>query len=203
MLECIIFYYQIVVEYYRKDWRLMVRIHQRVHERHPELDDGDVEAAWESYCFAAVRMPGEREMRTGYDPQGRYIEMVDSTARRRVARLPRYDAAEQEDAEGDREREKERLLMEYRLANGSVITDEDIERECAEYESGSWEGSLVNLRVGRPRLSEVEANANLSFKCPKTGADLIERAAAACGMRKSEFLRSAAIEKAERILRSA
>ena len=25
--------------------------------------------------------------------------------------------------------------MEYRLANGSVITDEDIERECAEYES--------------------------------------------------------------------
>ena len=93
--------------------------------------------------------------------------------------------------------------MEYRLANGSVITDEDIERECAEYESGSWEGNLVNLRVGRPRLSEVEANANLSFKCPKTGADLIERAAAACGMRTSEFLRSAAIEKAERILRSA
>ena len=90
--------------------------------------------------------------------------------------------------------------MEYRLANGSAITDEDIERECAEYESGSWEGSLVNFRVGRPRLSEVEANANLSFKCPKTGAD---RAAAACGMRKSEFLRSAAIEKAERILRSA
>lgn len=93
--------------------------------------------------------------------------------------------------------------MEYRLANGAAITDEDIERECAEYESGSWTGSLTNLRVGRPRLSDGEANANLSFKCPKTGADLIERAAAACGMRKSEFLRSAAIEKAEEILRSA
>ncbi len=93
--------------------------------------------------------------------------------------------------------------MEFRLANGTVITDEDIERECAEYESGSWTGALANLRVGRPRLSEGEANANLSFKCPKTGADLIERAAAACGMRKSEFLRSAALEKAERILRSA
>ena len=37
--------------------------------------------------------------------------------------------------------------MEYRLANGSAITDEDIERECAEYESGSWEGNLVNLRA--------------------------------------------------------
>ena len=93
--------------------------------------------------------------------------------------------------------------MEYRLANGTAITDEDIERECAEYESGSWTESLTNLRVGRPRLSDGEANANLSFKCPKTGADLIERAAAACGMRKSEFLRSAAIEKAEEILRSA
>ncbi len=93
--------------------------------------------------------------------------------------------------------------MEYRLANGIAITDEDIERECAEYESGSWVGSLTNLRVGRPRLSDGEVNANLSFKCPKTGADLIERAAAACGMRKSEFLRSAAIEKAEEILRSA
>ena len=31
--------------------------------------------------------------------------------------------------------------MEYRLANGSAITDEDIERECAEYESGSWRGA--------------------------------------------------------------
>lgn len=93
--------------------------------------------------------------------------------------------------------------MEFRLANGTVITNEDIERECAEYESGSWTGTLTSLRVGRPRLSDGEGNANLSFKCPKTGADLIERAAAACGMHKSEFLRSAAIEKAEKILRSA
>ena len=44
--------------------------------------------------------------------------------------------------------------MEYRLANGSAITDEDIERECAEYESGSWEGNLVNLRADRSKLSE-------------------------------------------------
>lgn len=54
----------------------MVQIHPRVHERHPELDDEDVEAAWENYCFAAVRIPGEREMRTGYDLRGRYVEMV-------------------------------------------------------------------------------------------------------------------------------
>lgn len=54
----------------------MVQIHRRVHERHPELDVGDVEAAWENYRFAAVRVPGEQEMRTGYGPRGRYIEMV-------------------------------------------------------------------------------------------------------------------------------
>lgn len=54
----------------------MVQIHPRVHERHPELDDRDVEEAWEHYRFAAVRVPGEREMRTGYDLRGRYIEMV-------------------------------------------------------------------------------------------------------------------------------
>lgn len=62
--------------------------------------------------------------------------------------------------------------MEFRLANGSTITDEDIERECAEYESGSWEGDLVSIRVGRPSLSEGETNTNLSFKCQKTGSDL-------------------------------
>lgn len=55
--------------------------------------------------------------------------------------------AEQEDAEGARGRERERSLMEFRLADGTVITDEDIERECAEYESGSWTGTLTGLRV--------------------------------------------------------
>lgn len=50
--------------------------------------------------------------------------------------------------------------MEYRLANGGVITDEDIEKECAEYESGTWEGHLANPRVGevkrKPDASELE-----------------------------------------------
>ena len=104
---------------------------------------------------------------------------------------------------GGGKNEDERTPMEFRLADGTAITDEDIERECAEYESGSWSGNLTSLRVGRPRLSDGEDDTNLSFKCPKTDADLIERAAAACGMQKSEFLRSAAIEKAEKILRLA
>jgi hypothetical protein len=48
----------------------------------------------------------------------------------------------------------------HRLANGGVITDEDIEKECAEYESGTWEGHLANPRVGevkrKPDASELE-----------------------------------------------
>ena len=96
-----------------------------------------------------------------------------------------------------------RTLMEFGLASGTAITDEDIERECAEYESGSWAGTLTGLRAGRPGLSDGEADASLSFKCQKTDAVLIERAASACGMQKSESLRSAAIETAEKILRSA
>ena len=99
--------------------------------------------------------------------------------------------------------EDEGTPMEFGLASGTAITDGAIERECAEYESGSWAGTLTGLRVGRPGLSDGEDGADLSFKCPKTDAALIERAAAACGMQKSEFLRSAAIEKAEKILRSA
>ena len=99
--------------------------------------------------------------------------------------------------------EDEGTLMEFGLANGTAITNEDIERECTEYESGSWAGALTGLRVGRPELSDGETDASLSFKCPKTDAVLIERAAAAFGMQKSEFLRSAAIEMAEKILGSA
>ena len=37
--------------------------------------------------------------------------------------------------------------MEFRLANGTVITNEDIERECAEYESGSWAGTLTDRHM--------------------------------------------------------
>lgn len=36
--------------------------------------------------------------------------------------------------------------MEFGLASGTVITNEDIERECAEYESGSWAGILTLTR---------------------------------------------------------
>ncbi len=92
-------------------------------------------------------------------------------------------------------------MSEYELANGYILTDEEIERRAKAWEDGTWEGSLIELRAGRPRLS-VEPNANLSFKCPESSAEMIESAAKALGVKKSAFIRDAAIERAARVLAS-
>lgn len=41
----------------------------------------------------------------------------------------------------------------YKLANGYELTDEEIERRAAEYESGNWSGSLEAIHPGRPAVS--------------------------------------------------
>ena len=87
----------------------------------------------------------------------------------------------------------------YKLSNGYSLTDEEIEKRAQQWEDGTWEGSLATIRVGRPSLSH-EPNANISFKCPESGAELIERAAKAAGVKKSAFIREAALEKALRTL---
>lgn len=55
------------------------------------------------------------------------------------------------------------------------------------------------MHADRPHLS-VEPSIRLPFKCPKSGADMIARAADAIGIKKSEFIRDAALEKAARVL---
>ena len=90
-------------------------------------------------------------------------------------------------------------MAEYRLSNGCILDDAEIEKRAKEWEDGTWAGQLVDLRVGRPRLS-AEPNANLSFKCPESGAAMIARAAELSGMKKSAFIREAALEKAARVL---
>ena len=92
---------------------------------------------------------------------------------------------------------------EYTLSNGRDLSEAVIEARAALWESGEWTGELVALRVGRPRLSPTEPNANISFKCPESAADLIEKAARTQGVKKSEFIREAALEKATRVLASA
>lgn len=93
-------------------------------------------------------------------------------------------------------------MAEHKLENGYVLTDDEIEKRAQEWEDGTWKGHLVEMRVGRPRLSE-EPNANLSFKCPESGANMIEEAARLLGVKKSAFMREAALEKASRVLANA
>lgn len=54
----------------------MTEVHSRVHERHPELVDGDVRHAWENYEFSAIRKRAEIEVRLGFDSIGRCLEMI-------------------------------------------------------------------------------------------------------------------------------
>lgn len=75
------------------------------------------------------------------------VDFSNSVPNPYIGKVRRRVVAEQEVTEGTRGRERERSPMEFRLANGTVITDEDIERESAEYESGSWEGTLTGRQV--------------------------------------------------------
>lgn len=45
-------------------------------------------------------------------------------------------------------------MAEWKLANGYILTDEEIERRAAEYESGNWEGHLERIHQGRPPVSD-------------------------------------------------
>lgn len=93
-------------------------------------------------------------------------------------------------------------MSEYRLKNGKILTDEQIEKECNEYESGTWVGHLENIRVGRPSLS-TSGSCPITFKCGIDDTNRIERAAKIAGVNRSSFIRSAALEKAEKVLQEA
>ena len=80
--------------------------------------------------------------------------------------------------------------MKYEFADGEILTDEDIERECAEYEDGTWEGGLKNYRIGRPRYSDEELGT-IVFKAPLSKIEAMERKAREQGVSKSQFMRDA------------
>ena len=73
--------------------------------------------------------------------------------------------------------------MEFKLANGTALTDDEIDRECEEYESGTWSGSLTNLRVG-PQALQRGAQRQPLLQMPRDGG----RSYRACrrGMRHGE-----------------
>lgn len=65
-------------------------------------------------------------------------------------------------------------MSEYHLSNGTVITDEDLEKEALEYEKGEWDGHLVSARSGRPRISD-EALVTVPVKFPVSMVAAIDR----------------------------
>lgn len=45
-------------------------------------------------------------------------------------------------------------MAEYRLANGEVLTDKDIDQICREFESESWAGRLRRIHQGPAAISD-------------------------------------------------
>ena len=65
-------------------------------------------------------------------------------------------------------------MTEYELANGYMLSDEEIERRAAEYESGAWEGRLENIHVGRAPVID-EPLVTVAVKFPASMVAAIDR----------------------------
>ena len=57
-------------------------------------------------------------------------------------------------------------MAEYKLANGDVLTDEDIDRICKEFESESWAGRLERIHRG-PAAVANEPLVTVPVKFPR------------------------------------
>ena len=76
--------------------------------------------------------------------------------------------------------------MEYRLANGNVLTDEEIEERAAFYENGDWEGALEMIKPGRSPISDEEM-VTVAVKMPSSMVAAIDRKSP----NRSDFIRRA------------
>ncbi len=85
-------------------------------------------------------------------------------------------------------------MAEYTLLDGSVISDKDIEREAAEFESGAWEGGLADVKpgpaYGRGRhLLFGETMKQVGFKEPESVIAAIDARCDQLGLKRSDYLR--------------
>lgn len=78
--------------------------------------------------------------------------------------------------------------MEYRLANGYVLTDEEIEERASHYERGDWEGALAAIRPGRPPMTDEEM-VTIAVKMPSSLVAAIDRKSS----NRSDFIRRAVV----------
>jgi hypothetical protein len=80
--------------------------------------------------------------------------------------------------------------MDIITDKGVAVTDEMFDKMAAEYESGTWEGGVGRIVMGRPRLSD-EDTQTISFKLTKSRVAAIDRITEKSGETRSEFLRNA------------
>ena len=79
--------------------------------------------------------------------------------------------------------------MGFEADNGTVLTDEMLDKRAEEYEDGTWSGH-GEVAMGRPRLYD-EDMGTVSFRLPCSRIRAVEAAAKRQGESKSDFFRRA------------
>ncbi len=79
--------------------------------------------------------------------------------------------------------------MGFEADNGTVLTDEMLDKRAEEYEDGTWSGH-GEVTMGRPRLYD-EDMGTVSFRLPCSRIRAVEAAAKRQGESKSDFFRRA------------
>ena len=79
--------------------------------------------------------------------------------------------------------------MGFEADNGTVLTDEMLDKRAEEYEDGTWSGH-GEVAMGRPRLYD-EDMGTVSFRLPCSRFRAVEAAAKRQGESKSDFFRRA------------
>lgn len=77
-------------------------------------------------------------------------------------------------------------MSKYTLANGTTITDADIDQLCAEFESESWTGHLERIHHGSAAISD-EPLVTVAVKFPKSMVKAIDDQT----KNRSDFIRKA------------
>ena len=79
--------------------------------------------------------------------------------------------------------------MGFEADNGTVLTDEMLDKRAEKYEDGTWSGH-GEVAMGRPRLYD-EDMGTVSFRLPCSRIRAVEAAAKRQGESKSDFFRRA------------
>lgn len=79
--------------------------------------------------------------------------------------------------------------MGFEADNGTVLTDEMLDKRAEDYEDGTWSGH-GEVAMGRPRLYD-EDMGTVSFRLPCSRIRAVEAAAKRQGESKSDFFRRA------------